>query len=323
MVHIWRKVFLWAWIESVRWSWVLWDIDCWFEKENSDFQDRFTLNEDVSASGSIMWAVDVFKTEEYSDWKIEWVVKMNSITPFLINVFWTHIKTDLWGWAFQHGFTLQESNTHPSLIIAKKDPIEWKIYNLAMVKTLEITAEIGEALKVVIELESKKWVINNSITTSFPVDVAFLSRFWILKFATAFWWLDAAIAMKLRSFKIKFNQNTEKRWSLWDIWPAEIVNKTYDVTWTVEFDYEDTIVKTMAQNAETKAMMFSIIDTEKTIWTDDNPILDFRFYKVWFTWFEVMEWNDDVVTQSLNFKWLYDQSTWNTLTCILQNTLNI
>jgi hypothetical protein len=38
--------------------------------------------------------------------------------------------------------TLLENNLHPSLVIANENPIEKKLYSLAMVKSFEISASI-------------------------------------------------------------------------------------------------------------------------------------------------------------------------------------
>ncbi len=318
MLHIWRKVFYWVWMETVRWEWVFADVNSWFEQTDADFQDRYTLWEDNGVNGSIMDGSDVFKTEESGN------LKMNSISSFLLNILGEKTSAETWAssWIFEHDFTLLETNTHPSLVIAKESEIEKKLYTLWMIKSFEISAEIWEVAKVSIDLESKKWEVDVTITKDFTVDENLLARFGIFKLANTYAGLDAAAEMCLRSFKLTFTPNSERRGCIWDIWPAEILNKTYNVAWTVEFDYTDNIVKDLATSATKQALQFAIIDTEKDLWDGSNPTLDFRFYRVAFTSFEVSEPVDDVVTQSLNFKALYDFGNSATLTCKLINTLD-
>ncbi len=317
-----RQNFYWVWVETTRWSGLVTDLNSWFEQGDADFQDRYELGEDNGVNWSIMDGSDVFKSAEWADWKIWGNLKMNSISAFLYNVLWSKTTTIPEAGVYQHAMTLLENNLHPSLVIANENPIEKKLYSLAMVKSFEISASIWEVATVSIDLESKGWVVDAAITKTFTVDENFLARFGIFKLANTYAWLDAAASMNLRSFKMTFTPNTERRWSLWNIGPAEILNKTYNVSWTVEFDYADNIVKDLATNATKQALQFAIIDTEKTIWLVSNPTLDFRFYRVAFTSYEVSAPVDDVVTQSLNFKALYD--FWNaaTLTCKLINTLN-
>jgi len=323
MTHIWRKVYFWVWPETVRWGWTVADIVSWFEKTDSDFQDRYELGEDNGANGSIVEWTDVFLKQSFADWKLEWALKMNSISSFLLALLWEKITTANADDTFSHLFNFSESNTHQSLVVAKETPIEKMLYKLSMIKSFEISAEIWEIAKVTINLESKPWVEDWTITKNFELDHNFLSRFWIFKLASTYSALWIASAMDLRSFKLTFTPNTEKRGSLWDTSPVEIINKTYNITWTVEFDYKDNIVKDIALSTQKKALQFAIVDDEKIIWTwTRNPKIDFKFYRVAFTSYEVSEPNDDVVTQSLNFKALYD--FWNnaTLTCDLVNTLD-
>ena len=87
MTHIWRKVYFGVWPETTRWSGDVSDIISWFEKTDSDFQDRYELWEDNWANGSIVEWTDVFLKESFADWKLEWNLKMNSISSFLSSWF--------------------------------------------------------------------------------------------------------------------------------------------------------------------------------------------------------------------------------------------
>jgi len=319
-----RKVLYWVWVEGTRWAWTKQDIVSWFEKTDSDFQDKFELGEDNWSSWSIVAWSDVYKKEEYASWKIEWNLKMNNITSFLYALMWDKVVTDNWDGTYTHTFSLLETNTHKSLVIWKINPVEKMLYKLAMISSFEIVAEIWEITKVIITLESKKWEPEETLTANFKKDHNLLSRFWILKIANNIWWLLNVEPMNLRSFRINFNKNTERRWSLWDVSPVEILNKTFDITWTIEFDYKDNVVKDLVMSTEKKALSFLIKDTEKTIWTwTKNPFLGIILHRVWFTSYEIMEGNDDVVIQSVNFRWLYNFWTKQTATIQLLNTLNV
>jgi len=319
---IWRNIAFGLWVEATRGAWVSADIKTWFEKTGSSFNDRYTLVEDDGSVGSIVSSSDVFKTEEFADWSFDWYVKLNSLGLFLLNVLWNKTTTEPSTGVFSHNFTVLESNTHPSLVIAKKDPISSKLYKLAMVKSFELTAEIGKIATLSVEFESKPWTVDWTITKSYEVDHTMLSRFGVFKYANTYVGLDATSGVCIRSFKLKFEMNTEKRGCISSIAPAEIFNKTFTVSWTIELDYLNDTLKDIASAASKKAILFGMTDTDTDLGGWNNPQLEFRFYRVAFTSWDSTQDNDEISTQTLNFKALYDFGNSATLTCKLVNTLD-
>lgn len=297
---IWRLIELWIWKESIRWNWVVWDITHFIPKTEIDFDDK---NENVIEEGSywnIMDSSDSYLTKRWAEWGFGWNLFYNWIWVLLENLFWEELAVvDNWDWTFTHSFLMWNNNSHPSLVVWLKDPNVWNFFKLWMLDTFQLTLTAWEQAKFTASLKSKKWV-TQAITSSYSEDIPLLWQNAFLKI----WppndvsWTLLTDDIFIKTLNLTVNKNLENDFSVWDTEPVDFLNKQLDLNWQIEILYDWESFKNIVMNNLHRTMIFWV---NTTIWWLEY-LFTFYFPNVTFTNWERAKWNNDLVSQTLDFK---------------------
>lgn len=317
MSYIGRLINVWVGKETTRgtavvaWSWVA--------KRDFSFNEKAETVTDDSSIGTITDARDIKVAKKMWSGEIGWVVSINEFGYYLLSTLGTVNSGVASSGAYEHTFTLAESNSIQSLTICEDDPVQWdNAYTLACLESLTINAEEGQYLSFTASFMSKPGA-SASHTVTYTTDYQLLARNSVFKVAANAAWLDAASGVCIKSFEITFNKNLEADYCLGSDTPRNFINKQFSAEGSFTAVYEATTYKDFQLAGTKRAIRFEVVDSNTTIGATDNPTLSIDLPLVAFTERDKTQGNDEVVIETLNFKLLYSIAD-GSVTATLINT---
>ena len=314
--YIWRKINVGFGKESTRWTAVVPNI--WAPKASLDFEEKSEKVIDESSIGVIEDSFDGHFVKQYAEGNFECNVYANVIWYILLNVFGS-VSTSSSGGAYEHSFSVWETNQHTSLTIGIADDTQDKQFPLAMVNSLELTWEFWDFLKATAWFKSKKGS-NATLTPSYSEDYAMLAKHVQVFLADDLDWLDSATAINATSISLTINKNLEDVDVLGTTEPNDFCNTFFSVEGSLEILWDDATYKSLYMDWAKKAMRIKIIDSNDTIGTSSNPTLTIDLASVIMTEFAKTQDNNALVRQSIDFKALYSMTDSSMITAKLLNT---
>ena len=188
-----------------------------------------------------------------------------------------------------------------------------------MIDSLTITAEEGQIATFNVSMKAKSGEVADH-TVSFVQDHKLLSRHSIFKVAANLAGLTGATATCLKSFEITFTKNLEDDYCLGNVTPVDFINKQFAIEGSFTALFDADTFRTVQLAGTKKAISFELKDTATTIGLSSNPDLVITLPLVSFTEFSRSMGNDEVVTQTVNFKGLYSIADEQTVEVKLTNT---
>ena len=316
--YIWRQINVWFGIEEARWTATA--VSHWQPKTDFSFDETMETIQDESSIWVIVDSRDTFVVKKYWEWEVGANVEVNWIWYLLLATLWlVESEVDSTG-AYKHTFELDNSNQIQSLTIWVNDPVLWDLrFPLSTLESFTLTAEEWEFATFTASFKSKPWT-STTHTVSYDVDYKLLARHSIFKTASNLAWLTRASNVCLRSFEITFTKNLEDNYCLGSITPNDFINQSFSIEWSFTAVFENDTFRSYALWWEKRAIRFSLIDTDTTIWLSSNPRLTIDLPMASFTEFSRSQGNDETVTQTLTFKWLYSNIDTSAVNIELVNT---
>lgn len=304
MTHIWRLEWYWIGKESTRGTAV--DPSVWVEQTDANFEDTVENVQDESALGVLMTTSESERTKQFAEWELEWILAITSVWYLFLSLLWSVSSAAASTWAYQHDFSMNNTNSKQSLTISKKTPIAWERFALAMISALGISASVGEAVMMKAALRAKVGA-TATLTKAYTIDNKLYAKHVTIKLADTVAWLDAADALCIENVELNLTQELEDGFCFtsWvDLW--DLFNKGFSIDWTFTKLKQDTTFQDYVKNGTVKAMRIQIIDTDTTIWASDNPTVTIDIAKVTFDDHE-SDWGlNDIMRENVTFKWHYD-----------------
>jgi len=315
---IWRKINVWFWKEATRWTAVA--VSQWTPKTNIDFQEKSESIQDESSIWVIVDNIDAHTVKRWAEWVIEWNVWVEAVwLPFLALFGSVSSAETSWTGAYEHDFTLANTNQHQSLTIWVSDDVKDSQFALAMIESMTISAEVWGFATYSINFKAQAGE-TASHSVSYTTDYSLLAKNWTFKVADNLAWLTWADAKCIQSFEITITKNLMDQQCLWNVWINDFINQQFSIEWSFSAlyenstDYEENTLDWIKQ-----AIRFSLVDTWKTIWVSDNPTLEVDLASANFTEWTKDQTNDTVVSQTLTFKGLYSKTDASAITAKLIN----
>lgn len=316
--YIWRKINVWFGIESVRWTPA--SIAHRQAKTDLSFDDKTETIQDESSIGVLTDSRNSFIAKKRAEWEFSGHIEANGIWYLLYSLLGTVSSAVDTTWAYKHSFDLLESNQSPSLTIGEEDPVIWDIaFALAMIESLTISAEEWQIATFTVTWKSKPSA-SASLTSTFTVDNKLLARHSIFKTASNLAWLSWASAVCLKSFEITFTKNLEDDYCMGSQTPQDFINKQFTIEWSFTALFDATTFRVMQLAGTKQAISFELKDTTTTIGLSSNPRLTILLPLVSFEEFSRSMGNDEVVTQTISFKWLHSIADAESVEMELVNT---
>ena len=313
--YIWRKVNVWFWKETTRWTAVTpW---LWCPKASLDFDEKSEKVIDESSIGVIEDSFDWHVVKQRAEWSFECNAYANAIWYILLNLFWS-VSTSWSAGEYTHQFSVSENNQHQSLTIGLADDTQDKQFPLAMIDSAEISAETGDFVKFNCDFKSKKWS-NASLTPSYSNDFALLWKHVQVYLADDLASLDSTTPTQSTSVTLTISKNLEDVDVLWSVQPLDFCNTFFNVEWSIELLRDDATYQAIYMDGVKKAMRIEIIDSWTTL-SSKNPTLTFDLANVIMTEYAKTQDNNSLIRQTLTFRWLYSMSDSSMITAKLINS---
>lgn len=282
----------------------------WMPKNAVAFFDRSTKVQSEMSYGKIGEGAQAYKTNEWAEGTIETELNDRSFGLVLLAAFGTLVTTGPSDSAYTHTYSLQNDNQHDSLTITLADPDRTDQYALAMLDTLEFNVVPDEVVMVTAGFKSRTGravaAASPSYSTAFN---KFLGRHCVVKVASVVGGLDAASALNLKSMKLMIAKNTVQNNVLGTVWPEDILNRKFEITGEISLDLDDQTYRQLMLDGTYRALRVQFTNTDVLIGATSRPQFTIDLARVHFEGWEVDRPNDEIVTQKITFRGLFDPTT--------------
>ncbi len=296
----------------------------WIFKTELDWQEKFEQAVDESSVGVIADAVGAEIVKRWAEGSFGGNITDRSIGLILLSLFGS-VSSSLKGGestVYEHTFSLSNSVQHPSLTLGIDDVWQDYQFALAMIESLEIKYERGKFITYTANFKSKKGA-DASLTASYTAENLFRPQDFVFKIADNLSGLDSASAVSIKSATLRFEKNLEIDDVLGSVDPADILNKQFVCTGTIEAVFEDeSTFKDVALGDEAKALRFDLENSAVTIGSSSHPKLKIDLAKVKFNEITRATPIGDLVMQTIGFKAFYSLSDSKLFNCVLTNTVS-
>lgn len=296
----------------------------WLPHLEASLQDKQTKALNNSALGVIDKYNDSIVTEEYADGNIVGKVNIVSFGLILLAALGSESSpTDNTDGTYTHTFTRSNSNQSTAMTLFRKEPNNDLRFALSVLKSLTIEIVTGEYVKYTAEWITKVGVSATS-TVAYTDETEFTSKYATIKEAVDVAGLAAASAVSVKSVKITLERESEAYYELGSVTPAEIHNKTFNVTVEVEKRNSDNTYKGYAFTNTKRAIEIALTNTDDLIGTssDISPEIKFTMAKAVISEWDVAQGIDDIVMETFMAQGLFDLTAGYQLQATLTNELS-
>ncbi len=278
----------------------------WVPVRDLGFDDKVELTDNDSGFGVLAEINDAAITKQWADGDFAGKIFDRSVGLEMTGVFGqspTSVQRATSG-VYDHTFTMLQSNQHVSLTVALKDANNDLRYALAMVDTWKLEGVMDDYARRTMNLISKKSA-SASNTSSYIDENEFIPKHITVVTAATAAGLDAGTAMKVRSVDLEINKNAEGLQALGSSDLDDVANKQVTIEGSIELYYDSVTQRNLVFNATKNAMRISMKNTDVTIGGSHNPELRFDLNNVIYSSWEKGFDNNDVMTETLEFKAAY------------------
>lgn len=276
-------------------------------RTNFTFDDRANKALSTETLGHISGnGAQAIVTQLFSEGNIDGEVNVNSFGLIMLALFGSESVATVLG-AQKHSYTLSNSNQHQSLTlhldnasVSSSD----RIYEGCVIDQLDIDVNTEDIVSFSAGFKGKKGQ-DSTYTPSYAADYKFVGRDMVFKIAANQASLAAASAISLKELKLSIKKNTDFDFVLGTLEPENIPNKTVMIEGSITLNHESVTYRDYMLNGTYRAMSILLSNGRDAIGTN-TPQLYFEFPVVDFFEWERDRSLDEVVTQSINFRVLYD-----------------
>lgn len=317
-VHTGRKVNVGIGIESTRGTKVA--PARYYSHTDFQPQDRVEYKEHEGNVGTL---AKTFKKEiarKYSEIPLKGVAGIESLGFFLYAMFGTVSSAETsGGGAYQHDFTMNESNLQKTLTISEKNGVESLAYAMCAIEKLSF--DLQQDSYVTLDSNFKgKHSENATFTPAYSDEFDFMGRNIEIFFADNEAGLDGATAICVESGTIELMKQIEQVFCLWEVEPKDVVTILMDLQSNLTIRHKDNTFSEYYKNGTKKAMRIRMSDANTTIGTEDNPTLDIDVPQVSFDDVIKEGGKDDIRRQNITISGLFDLSASALVKAKLLNT---
>ena len=295
----------------------------WLPRTSFSLDERAEKVISEESLGVIEDAHESYIVARYGEGDIAGEIRDASFGLLLYGLLGTVSSAVLETTAYNHTFTLAQTNSHQSLGITMDDPLTGQDieFRLAMLNSLSIEVALGEIVKYASSFISRPGT-DVSRSATYTAENKFTATHARVKIAADLASLDAASALSIKSVKANFGKNVMRDHTLGTATPEEIHNQQFSADGELMLNLENETYKDYMLNNTYRALRIEFINTGITIGASSNPSIQINFPRVHFYDWEADRANDAIGTQKLNFKALRDVSGGNAAvsSIVLTNT---
>lgn len=286
----------------------------WIPKSVVSFDDKVSKSRSTLSYGTIdAFGYDSLVAQKWAEGAIEGDILDKSFGLLLYAAFGT-CNSAVFSGAYKHTFSVEATNQHDSLSIHIDEPNGDLIFELAMLESLELNCVPDDVVKFVASFKSKSSQADVGAAT-YSAENKFLGRHLVFKVATDTSGLAAATAISLKSLKLKIEKNLIMDQVLGTVQPEDIMNKQFGISGEIVLNYDARTYANYMLDGSYKAVRINLINSDITIGTT-NPSFLLDLSRVDFDAWEVKRENDEIMTEKITFRALYDITNGNAVNLV-------
>ena len=261
-------------------------------------------------------------TQLHAEGEMGGEVNLKSFPLFLWGTFGT-LATAAEGADYRHTLTIADSNQHKSLSIGVKEDNGDRLFENTMIDTMELTVTPEEIVKFSCGVKSKA-PVDTSLTSAYETeDYKFVGRDLVFKVAAATGDLAAATAISTKEVTVTINKNTELDLVNGTLEPEDIHNKQITIEGSITLNYEDNTWRDYMLDGSYKAIGITLTQSRTPLDGAEDPEFYLELPRCAFSEWERETGKDDIQTQTINFKALYDQANSQLISnCYVDNDIS-
>jgi len=295
----------------------------WVPDMTFTHEDKNTMITDGSSFGRLEDAVDSDMVTQWSDGALTGVLRDQHIGVILKSLFGTAASVARVApntAVYDTTFTVNNTNTHPSLTLHAKDANQDIQFAYAMVDKLTIAYDMGKLIEYTADFKARK----SATTTSSPAYVTenkFRPQDVTFKLATNIAGLSGATAAKVKSVKLTITKGTDVEYALGSVDVDSIYNTLFSVQIDLALLYDDTTYKNYNFSNSHQAASIALARTDTTIGSTANPGLVFTFDSMFFDNWTKQRAQNQMMSQTITMKGLYSFTNGSMAKAVLTNTV--
>ena len=295
----------------------------WVPVRDLDFDDTVDSKDNESGFGVLTTLSDSDIVKQWSEGGYEGKIFDKSIGLELTALFGAAPTSTAHAGAtgaYDHAFALANNNQHASLCIAIKEANLNLRYANAIIDTWKFEASLDDYIKRSVKFMGKKGGAATD-TVTYTAENEFVPKHMVVKVATNLAGLTAASAIKVRNITFEVNKNADGLQVLGSNDIDDVVNKSFEVSGTIEMYYDNTTYRDLVFNNTKQALRISVLNTDVMVGTGSPTptLLQFDFAKCIFGKWEKGFDNDDIMTQTIDFKGAFSLADASTISALLTN----
>jgi len=264
------------------------------------FDDKAVVIDSEGAFGQIADSYESYVVKKYGEGDVEFDLDDKAIGTILCGVAGAAPSSSAGPTNYVHTYTLANTNQHSSLSLLVQDPNLSRMFRLAMIDKFSIKVDPESIAKCTVGFRS---AAGQDWATVAPVYSAlgnkFIHTMLSFKIATDIAGLAAATPLNLNSLEFNVSKNIEDFQDLGTATPSDILNKQLQVDGSFEIGFNDATYRNYMLTPSTKAI-------EIKLSYGTNNYLTFQLPKVRFASWEPNKGLDDIASEKIEFKGLYD-----------------
>ena len=287
----------------------------WIPYNSLSFDDKTVTVDQEASFGNVADSMSAHVVKKYAEGSFEADLEDKAIGLILANILGAVPSSSAGPTNYTHTYTFQNINQAQSLSLFVQDPNGQTIFPLSMIDKFEIKVEPEGIVKYSCDIRSKAGQDWTAQTTSYTsLGNKFLHQHLAFKLAADIAGLAAASALSLRSFTFTVTKNLKDFDDMGTATPGDILNQNVTIEGSIELGYSDRVYRNYMLNGTYRSM-------DITLTYGANNSLQFQLPRVSFRSWEPSKGLDDITTEKIDFKGLYDAT--NALqvisTCVLKN----
>lgn len=276
---------------------------------------------DTSSIGRIEDSLDKFVVEKYAQGAMGGILGANSAV-FLMALALGGTPSVGSPANSRYPWTISPNNTnqHKSGSLHVKDINQQLMHKLLMMNEFEISVKMDEAVMWNAEFISKVARTSGATFPSYVEDYKFTKRKTKLYLASSVSGLSAATRIGVKEFSIKFIKNLVRDSVIGTAEPEDIQNQQIAVEGEIKLNYNDQTYKNLMLDGTYRALRI-FMEAEKVVSGTTYPDLTIDLAKVDFFQWEPDAPNDEITSNTIQFKGNYHLSDGLVNVCTVRNAL--
>lgn len=271
----------------------------WIPASSNTFDNKAVVVDSEGAFGNVADSHEGWVTKRFAEGDIEFDI-YDKAFGLILTALAGAAPTSTGTTNYTHTYTLQNTNQHTSLSLYIKDPNGYTMYPLAMLNRLEITIEPEGIVKATAGFRSREgqdWQNISAVYTS--LGEKYLHQHLGFKLAADIAGLSGASNIDLRALTLTVEKNIADWDDMGTAVAADILNKQFSVTGSITLGFNDRTYRNYMLLNTYRACEITLTQGTNNVLTIQMPRLSFRGW-------EPNRSLDDIATEAIEFKAMYD-----------------